>query len=334
MNFVPENLLDKLNKQNKSFIVVYGNEPVLINSIKKDLSRACKELNIEKQSIEYDLNISIDEMKSKFQNQSLFSQKTLIEITFSNGKISTEVKNFLSSISGKIDDNIFIIYFINPTKEFLKTAWYNKLIENCITISAQEPSTKEIRAAIKQRAIFYKIKIDEEGLEILTNMSLGNLLFAENEIKKLSLIFKEDPINAKDLIHQLSNGSKFDGFQLLELCINGEMNKALLAIKYLQQEAMHPIMINGIFAWFFRALIKLKYASNSVSNSSFQKLRIFGNSQKLASEALLKLNVNEVERSLRKIKEIDFICKGLQEGDSWFELNAFCFRISRIMSKK
>jgi len=334
MNFVPENLLDKLNKQNKSFIVAYGNEPVLINSIKKDLSRSCKELNIEKQSIVYDLKISIDEMKSKFQNESLFSQKTLIEITFSNGKISTDVKKFLKSISSKINNDIFIIYFVNPTKEFLKTAWYTKFIENCMTISAQEPSPSEIRTAIKQRAIFYKINIDEEGLEILTNMSLGNLLFAENEIKKLSLLFKEDLIKVKDLVHQLSNGSKFDGFQLLELCINGERDKTLLAIKNLQQEAIYPIMINGIFAWFFRALIKLKYSPNSVSNSSFQKLRIFGNSKKLASKALLKLNVNEIERSLKKIKEIDFISKGLQEGDAWFELNAFCFRISRIMSKK
>ena len=334
MNFVPENLLDKLNKQNKSFIVAYGNEPVLINSIKKDLSRACKELNIEKQSIVYDLKISIDEMKSKFQNESLFSQKTLIEITFSNGKISTEVKEFLKSISSKINNDIFIIYFVNPTKEFLKTAWYTKFIENCMTISAQEPTTSEIRTAINHRAIFYKINIDEEGLEILTNMSLGNLLFAENEIKKLSLLFKEDLIKVKDLVHQLSNGSKFDGFQLLELCINGEKDKTLLAIKNLQQEAIYPIMINGIFAWFFRALIKLKYSPNSVSNSSFQKLRIFGNSQKLASKALLKLNINEIERSLKKIKEIDFISKGLQEGDAWFELNAFCFRISRIMSKK
>ena len=34
------------------------------------------------------------------------------------------------------------------------------------------------------------------------------------------------------------------------------------------------------------------------------------------------------------IKEIDFISKGLQSGDAWFEFNAFCFRISRIMSKK
>ena len=334
MNFVPENLLDKLNKQNKSFIVAYGNEPVLISSIKKDLSKACKQLNIEKQSIVYDIKISVDEMKSKFQNQSLFSQKTLIEITFSNGKISTEVKDFLKVISSKINDDIFIIYFVNPTKEFLKTAWYTKLTGNCMTISAQEPSLSEIRTAIKQRAIFYKINIDEEGLEILTNVSLGNLLFAENEIKKLSLLFKEDLIKVKDLVHQLSNGSKFDGFQLLELCINGETDKTLLAIKNLQQEAIYPIMINGIFAWFFRALIKLKYSSNSVSNSSFQKLRIFGNSQKLASKALLKLNVNEIERSLKKIKEIDFINKGLQEGDAWFELNAFCFRISRTMSKK
>ncbi len=334
MNFAPENLLGELKKQNKSFIVAYGNEPVLVNSIKKDISRTCKELNIEKQSIAYDSNVTIDEMQSKFQNQSLFSQKKLIEITFLNGKISNEVKDFLKSLSSKINESIFIIYFSNPTKEFLKTVWYKKLIENCMAISAQEPSPSEIRLAIKQRAIFYKIKIDDEGLEILTSMSIGNLFFAENEIKKLSLIFNEESIEVKDLIHQLSNGSKFDGFQLLEICINGEMNKALLAIKSLQQEATYPIMLNGIFAWFFRALIKLKCSSESVSNGSFQKLRIFGNTQKLATKAIMKLNMNEIERSLKKIKEIDLISKGLQEGDAWFELNAFCFRISRIMSKK
>jgi len=334
MNSSLENLLDQLEEQKKSIIVAYGSEPVLINSIKKDISKTCKELNIEKKSIAYNLKITTDEIKSKFKNQSLFSQKTLVEITFINGKISNEVKDFLKGITNNINDNIFIIYFSNPTKEFLKTAWYTKLIENCLTISAQEPNSDQIRFAIKQRAIFHKVKIDDEGLEILTSMSLGNLLFAENEVKKLSLVFNEKPIKAKDLIHQITNGSKFDGFQLLEYCINGKMDKTLLATRNLQQEATFPIMINGIFAWFFRAVIKLKYSSSSESSGSFQKLRIFGNSKNLASKAILNLSTNEIERSLKKIKEIDFISKGLKEGDAWFELNAFCFRISSIMNKK
>ncbi len=334
MHFAPKNLLNELKINNKSFIVSYGSEPVLINSIKEDISKSCKELDIEKQAIVYDFKLTVDEIKSKFQNQSLFSKKTLFEITFTGGKISTEVKDFLKLLTNEISDNIFIIYFVNPTKDFLKSAWYTKLIENCMIISAQEPTPNQIRTAIEQRTLFHKVKIDDEGLEILINMSLGNLLFAENEIKKLSLMFKENPIGVKDLIYQISNGSKFDGFQLLEHCINGEMDKTLLAVKNLQQEAAYPIMINGIFAWFFRALIKLKYSPNSLSNASFQKLRIFGNSQKLASKAIMKLSANEVERSLKKIKEIDFISKGLQSGDAWFEFNAFCFRISRIMSKK
>ena len=334
MHFAPKNLLSELKSRNKNFIVSYGSEPVLINSIKEDISKACKKLNIEKQSIVYDFKLTVDEMKSKFQNQSLFSQKNLFEITFLSGKISIEVKDFLKLLINEVRDNIFIIYFISPTKDFLKSAWYTQIIENCMIISAQEPTPNLIRSAIEQRALFHKIKIDDEGLEVLASMSLGNLLFAENEIKKLSLIFKEKQIDVKDLIYQISNGSKFDGFQLLEYCINGEMDKTLLAVKNLQQEAAYPIMINGIFAWFFRALIKLKYSPNSLDNRSFQKLRIFGNSQKLASKAILKLSRNEVERSLKKIKEIDFISKGIQSGDAWFEFNAFCFRISRIMNKK
>ena len=49
----------------------------IINSIKKELRKSCKELNIEKQFIVYDFKLTVDEIKSKIQNQSLFSQKTL-----------------------------------------------------------------------------------------------------------------------------------------------------------------------------------------------------------------------------------------------------------------
>ena len=75
MNSSLENLLDQLEEQKKSIIVAYGSEPVLINSIKKDISKTCKELNIEKKSIAYNLKITTDEIKSKFKNQSLFLKK-------------------------------------------------------------------------------------------------------------------------------------------------------------------------------------------------------------------------------------------------------------------
>ena len=98
IHFAPKNLLNELKIHNKSFIVSYGSEPVLINSIKEDIAKSCKELNIEKQSIVYDFKLTVDEMKSKFQNQSLFSQKNLFEITFLSGKISIEVKDFLDLV--------------------------------------------------------------------------------------------------------------------------------------------------------------------------------------------------------------------------------------------
>ncbi|MGE4596423.1 MAG: DNA polymerase III subunit delta [Methylophilaceae bacterium] len=335
LKFAPSNLIQLLQEKNKNCLIVTGNEPVITNSIKDDISKFCAKTNIDKKIVTCEATSKVDELKTTLQNQSLFNAKILLDITFHNGKINSDLKSFIKSIIPQTPDSFFVLYFKKPTKEFLRSVWFNDLVKFSITLQAEEPNLNQIGLAIKERTVFHKITIEEEAIELLANLSLGNLLAAENEIKKISLVHRDKLIKTTDLIYHISNGSKFDGFQLLEYCIKGQLDKVILAIKYLQEEATEPLLLNGLFAWIFRAISKLKFSPNIIpNNQNLIKLRIFGNSQTLVLNALKGLSASQINASLNKIKEIDLICKGILVGEPWLELNRFSFGIARIMNKK
>ena len=87
------------------------------------------------------------------------------------------------------------------------------------------------------------------------------------------------------------------------------------AALYLKEEGVQPLMINGLFAWFFKAVSRIKLSSNqSINSNVLMKLRIFGASQNLASQTIRSLTAKQVEACLNKIQEIDQIGKGYQNG--------------------
>ena len=79
----------------------------------------------------------------------------------------------------------------------MKSAWFNEIKRSSLQLEAKEPTIQQIQDAIKVRANFYNLNLDDESLSLLSNLSLGNLLAAENEIIKLSLLDINTNIDAK-----------------------------------------------------------------------------------------------------------------------------------------
>ena len=209
------------------------------------------------------------------------------------------------------------------------------LKKSAIQFEAKEPSINQIENAVKVRANFHKLNLDSESISLLSNLSLGNLLAAENEIIKLSLLNIKSDINLKKLISNISNGSKFDSFKLLNYCMSGKTFETAQVLSYFEEEGVEPLMLNGLFSWVFNAISKIKFSQdNNITNTKLMELRIFGTTQDLVRSALNKLSSNQIEASLIKIKEIDLICKGSKMGDPWLEINRFAFGVSRLFNKK
>ena len=178
------------------------------------------------------------------------------------------------------------------------------------------------------------MKLTDEAKKLLTNYSMGNLMQADNDIKKLKLIYDKQEVDESMLLSLITNGSKYDGFNFIEHCINGDIKKTNEAALYLREEGVQPLMINGLFAWFFKAVSRIKLSSNqSININVLMKLRIFGTSQNLATQTIRSLTAKQVVACLNKIQEIDQIGKGIKMGDPWLEINRFSMGIAKMMNR-
>ena len=333
--FAPKKIIERIKELNKNCVIVLGNEPVVSNHIQKEIRSFADFNNIEYQSINFSASDKINEVKLLFDNGSLFSNTNLFNINLAAGRVLEDTKKFILKSVEENSKDFFIVHFQRSTKELLKSSWFQELSKKSVQFVAKEPDSHQIQQAIKARADFHNLGLDNESISLLSNLSLGNLLAAENEIIKLSLVGLGSEIDIKKLITHMSNGSKFDSFKLLDFCISGQLKKTAQALSYFEEEGVEPLMLNGLFSWLFTAISKLKFSSSGpVTNSKLMELRIFGSTQELVRASLNKLSTNQIEASLVKIKEIDLICKGIHTGDPWLEINRFAFGISRLFNKK
>mgnify|MGYP000911627736 FL=1 len=334
VKFAPTNILTDLKENKKNCLVIVGKEPIQICTIKDDINKSCQKNSIDKIPIKVENGIDLNQLDHTFNNQSLFSSQIIYEFEVSDGIIKKEIKESILKKIGEHTDSYFIFYFKKDFKEFKKQNWYEILKHLSQIIIAEEPNTEQITQAIKDRAHFRQVKLTDEAKKLLTNYSMGNLMQAENDIKKLKLIYDRQEIDESMLLSLITNGSKYDGFNFIEHCINGDMKKTNEAARYLREEGVQPLMINGLFAWFFKAVSRIKLSSNqSINTNVLMKLRIFGTSQNLASQTIRSLTAKQVVACLNKIQEIDQIGKGIKMGDPWLEINRFSMGIAKMMNR-
>ena len=334
VKFAPTNILTDLKENKKNCLVIVGKEPIQICTIKDDINKSCQKNSIDKILIKVENGIDLNQLDHTFNNQSLFSSQIIYEFEVSDGIIKKEIKESILKKIGEHTDSYFIFYFKKDFKEFRKQNWYEILKRLSLIIIADEPNTEQITQAIKDRAHFHQVKLTNEAKKLLTNYSMGNLMQAENDIKKLKLIYDKQEVDESMLLSLITNGSKYDGFNFIEHCINGDMKKTNEAALYLREEGVQPLMINGLFAWFFKAVSRIKLSSNqSINTNVLMKLRIFGTSQNLASQTIRSLTAKQVVACLNKIQEIDQIGKGIKMGDPWLEINRFSMGIAKMMNR-
>lgn len=334
VKFAPTNILTDLKENKKNCLVIVGKEPIQICTVKDDINKSCQNDSIDKIPVKVENGIDLNQLDHTFNNQSLFSSQIIYEFEVSDGVIKKEIKEYILKKISEHTDSYFIFYFKKDFKEFKKQNWYEILKRLSLAIITDEPNTEQITQAIIDRAHFHQVKLTNEAKKLLTNYSMGNLMQAENDIKKLKLIYDKQEVDESMLLSLITNGSKYDGFNFIEHCINGDMKKTNEAARYLREEGVQPLMINGLFAWFFKAVSRIKLSKNQSANTNvLMKLRIFGTSQNLASKTIRSLTAKQVVACLNKIQEIDQIGKGIKMGDSWLEINRFSMGIAKMMNR-
>ena len=334
LNF-SELIIEKARKQGKKAILIIGEEPVTKKHINNVIQKFSIQNNLEQIRIDVESTTKLEIINAKFTNDSLFSEGSILKISISTGRISEEIKKFLiSEVQKKDTNNFFVFYFKQNIKDFSKLSWPKILKDTCLILEASVPPPNNFKETVSLRAEFYDLSFTDGAIEMLAQLTMGNFLLVENELIKLQLMFNKDEINEKKLINHLSNGAKYDTFDLINASLLGNKKIAINSLKCLCENGVDPLAVNGLFAWIFKAIAKFKDRNQiSPKYEEFTKMRIFGASQMLVKNSLNTLSKRQIEKVLIRIKNIDLICKGIIVGDPWLELNRLSFGLAHILNK-
>ena len=211
--FAPSNILENLDEIKKNCLVVVGIETVQICTIKDDINNSCKNDGTDKIKIKLENGIDLHNLDHIFNSKSLFSEKRLFEIDVADGIIKKEIKEILLQKIKEYSDDYFIFYFKKHFKDYKKQNWFELLKNYCLLLNVEEPNNEQLLEAIKHRIKLHQISMTNEAKKLLVNYSMGNLIQAENDIKKLKLIYPNQEINEKIISDHITNGSRHDGFK-------------------------------------------------------------------------------------------------------------------------
>ena len=335
--FDSEAFSKELQKNQQSKFLLLGDEALSRKEAFDIIRQFAKEKTYtEKLSFTVDRFFKWDQCASSLSSQGLFSQKRIIEIIIPSGKINAEGgDSFYKILQNLTQNDLLVVHLPQIDKETKFQRWFKEIEKIAYTIKLDEIKPTELAFWLKKRASLLTIDLDEESIQLISQLVHGNMLAADQELNKLALLFPGQSISYEKVSQSISNVSRYDTYELTDYVLNGDQMKTLLTLNFLKEEGQNPISITSSLSWVLKPMLEIKeldFKGQSLENH-LTKSRIFGNKLIFTKKAMSFFSLKHLRAAIQKLSEIDKISKGVSPGDAWLETMRLCLGLAKIASR-
>ncbi|MCX7121255.1 MAG: DNA polymerase III subunit delta [Gammaproteobacteria bacterium] len=245
MQVALKQLSTQLSKNLSPLYLISGDEPLLIQEARDLIVHAAK-LNdfFEREVCHIDSGFRIETLIGSNQNQSLFSDKKLIDIRNSNAKFDAAFVDFIKKyFENPVADRLIIISTekLNPAQQ--KTTWFESIKNGGVYIPIWPIKSNELAQWIIERGRKMGLIISSDIARILANFTEGNLLSTQQALEKLNMLYPKMDITREQLISVLSDHARFNIFDLSESIAQGNVKKITRILTRLEQTGEEPTLV-------------------------------------------------------------------------------------------
>ena len=180
-----------------------------------------------------------------------------------------------------------------------------------------------------QRAKRYKLQIERDAANLLTDYVEGNLSAATQALEKIYLMQSQQPIDAKLIVSVFTDESRFTIFDFAEHFFLGEHARTLHILDNLKADGAEPVLILWALTRELRLLagFSQQVQRGAAIENVLQTNRIFFRRQTAFRRFLTRASYTDCWHLLKEAAFIDRIIKGAARGNCWDALRLFCFRM-------
>jgi DNA polymerase-3 subunit delta len=318
------NLSQHLQKQLLTFYTVYGEESLLAIEA-ADLIRTKAHMNgyIEREVFTIDSQFKKSDLLLKSNSLSLFGEQRIIDIRVPSGKPGKEggkaIEDYCCSLP---PDTLTLVTLPKIDKQGKTTKWFKALENMGPMISVSLVELNQLPNWISQRLSIQNQKTDSDTLQFFAEKVEGNLLAANQEIKKLALLYPPGTLSFTQIKDAVLEVARYDIFKLSDAMVAGEIARFILVLRGLQGEGTTVPFILTILTAQIRSLIIIRKGLDTGKpyTQLMKEAKVWGDRQKIMENAAKRVGLKLLVQALLHAAKIDKISKGVAKGNAWDEL--------------
>ena len=303
-----------------SVYLLDSNEPLLMEEALDALNTALKNQGfLELLSLTCDTNFDFAELDSLTQNFSLFSEKKRVQLNCGE-KRPKELGNWLSTYLERISEYPDLCLIIKTPKLSAaekKAKWVTALEKSGVLVTIYEVGLQEFPRFLDTRLFREKIKLTPDARMALIEQTEGNLLAADQMLKKLTLLPQGQALTLSDVEPLLAEDARYDLFDLSRQVLLGDLKRSLRILEHLKIES-EPVLVLWVLTKELKTLLTLQRKKGKVPQAElYRSLQIWDKRIKEIETGLHRLPQKAIENLLADAANIDLAIKGLKAENPW-----------------
>ena len=317
MRLTAENFIEHPPTSLAKLYAIHGAEPLAALEAADALRELARKTGyIEREVFTAITGFDWGQLRSAGNALSLFATQRLLELRIPTGKPGKEGSDAIAQYCERLpDDTVTLVLLPEIDWQGKQTKWFAALEAVATMIEATPIDRSRLPQWLKGRLAKQQQSVNEEGLDFLADRVEGNLLAAQQELKKLALLCPPGEISLALLEDSVANVSRFNPFQLVAAIYEGDVARIQRMLDGLKAEGEAPPLILWVLTNEIRMLARVRGVTRAGRAPHPARARDI---ERIAR----RHNVKSIHALLLQAAQIDRMIKGLNQHDAWDALAA------------
>lgn len=313
--------------------VIHGDDPLLVIEAADAIRAAARQKGFDEREV---LTVSHPfdwkQLAYATQGGSLFGGCKLVELRIPTGKLGRggpeAIQALLDQSAQTASDYLVLITLHEFGWREQKSAWFQSALSSkkSIVIPCVSPGIKALPRWLAERLARQQQSAATDALEYIAHHVEGNLLAANQEVLKLSLLYPAGPLTLEQIKNAITDVARLDMEMLRTAFLEGDLPRFSRTLAALREQGEALPLILYWLAEDTRLLVQVTASGGSIE-SRMNNMRLPPQrAQQIKVAANRKTSISWLS-ALDLIAKIDRTSKGIAQGDPWTELTALALKV-------
>ncbi|MGF1644193.1 MAG: DNA polymerase III subunit delta [Thiotrichales bacterium] len=252
---------------------------------------------------------------------SLFAERKILEVRLSGGKLDRDGELALTRyLERPSPDNVLLMTCGRLDKKAQASGWVTALERAGVWIPVWELDPGQTVDFVAARLTRSGFQVERTAVRLIAERVEGNLLAAAQEVEKLALLYSPGPLSIEQVQMAVADSARYDAFEWVDAALAGDVTRLMRILRGLRGEGVPETLILWATSRDLRLLAQYLSLQESGGDAEPVLRGLFGKRRDLVMRATRRHDSRFWCGLLRQAADIDFLIKGLRQGNVWDEL--------------